>query len=92
MRNLLKSKFIGNIGILLIFLLSSIFFSKIRNLGETINYAIGESYEFRDLLKNYINPTINTIEIIVMVIFLILVVLYLRFIIYNKNLKENYKK
>lgn len=91
MRNLFKSKFIVNISFWLIFLLSSIFFSKIGDLGETINYGIGESYESRGLLKNYINPTLNTIEIIVMIIFSISVLLYLRFIIYNKNLKEKHK-
>ncbi|MGG7076646.1 hypothetical protein [Clostridium sardiniense] len=88
MKEIFKLRTTKLIGFCLILILNSILFVKINYLRRTINDAIGDYYEFRDVFKNYISPTISLIEIISIIIFAIIIILYLRFVLYSSKLNK----
>lgn len=92
MKKIFKLRITKLIGFYLILMLNSILFVKIDYLRRTINDAIGDFYEFRDVFKNYISPTINIIEIISMIIFVIVIILYLKFVLHGSKLNKEESK
>lgn len=88
MKEIFKLRTTKLIGFYLILMLNSILFVKINYLKRTVNDAIGDFYEFRDVFKNYISPTIDLIEIISIIIFAIIIILYLRFVLYSSKLNK----
>lgn len=92
MKKIFKAKTIKLIGFCLILILNSILFIEISFLKRTIDNSIGDFYEFRDVFKNYISPTINIIEIISMIIFVIVIILYLKFVLHDSKLNKEASK
>lgn len=88
MKEIFKLRTTKLIGFYLILMLNSILFVKINYLRRTVNDAIGDFYEFRDVFRNYISPTISLIEIISIITFTITIILYLRFVFYSSKLNK----